>query len=384
MKSMEIEAVMNKRISPPVPLGSYPASDVTFLLKDLSNVSLERGTAEREVAIQSGVHYSEMLPVEYQPTEQYIELFHETLRDSAGKVALAVAVVSEMIVARRGTAGTVLVSLARAGTPIGVLIKRYIMERYGADLPHYSISIIRGKGIDENAILYMLQQHGSDAKLQFIDGWTGKGAIRQVLIEACESLYSKYGIKLNDDLAVLADPGYCSETFGTREDYLIPSACLNSTVSGLMSRTVLRDDLIGPEEFHGAKFYKEWLDSDLSNVFIEAVVPHFAAAAAEALRMAEEMQKNPPESSWQGLADIRSIQETFGIDNINLVKPGVGETTRVLLRRVPWKILVDRLDNPNLRHILLLAEDRGVPVEVFPGLTYSCCGIIKPLKGESE
>lgn len=96
------------------------------------------------------------------------------------------------------------------------------------------------------------------------------------------------------------------------------------------------------------------------------------------------MTAQPPEITWQGLADIRSIQETFGIDNINLVKPGVGETTRVLLRRVPWRILVDRLDNPNLRHILLLAEDRGVPVEVYPGLAYSCCGIIKPLKGESE
>ncbi|KHL94994.1 hypothetical protein QW71_14690 [Paenibacillus sp. IHB B 3415] len=384
MKGIEMEEIMNRRISPPVPLGSYPASDVTFLLKDLSDVSLERGTAEREEAIQSGVHYSEMLPVEYQPTEQYIELFHETLQHTARKVALAVAVVSEMIVAQRGTANTVLVSLARAGTPIGVLIKRYILERYTADLPHYSISIIRGKGIDENAVLYMLQQHGSDAELQFIDGWTGKGAIRQVLIEACESMYSKYGITLNDDLAVLADPGYCSGTFGTREDYLIPSACLNSTVSGLMSRTVLRDDLIGPEEFHGAKFYKEWLDSDLSGVFVEAVTPYFREVAAEGLKLAEEMQADPPEITWQGLADIRSIQETFGIDNINLVKPGVGETTRVLLRRVPWKILVDRLDNPNLRHILLLAGDRGVPVEVFPGLTYSCCGIIKPLKGESE
>ncbi|MBJ8193981.1 hypothetical protein JDS79_45615, partial [Bacillus cereus] len=79
-------------------------------------------------------------------------------------------------------------------------------------------------------------------------------AIRQVLIEACREMNADYGLRLNDDLAVLADPGRCSETFGTREDYLIPSACLNSTVSGLMSRTVLRDDLIGPDDFHGAKF----------------------------------------------------------------------------------------------------------------------------------
>ncbi|ASA25280.1 cysteine protease StiP family protein [Paenibacillus donghaensis] len=384
MNKLNNEALMNISITPPVPLGSYPAEDVTFLLKDLSNVSLERATAEREEAIQSGVHYSEMLPVEYQPTEQYIDLFHETLGQSAEKVALAVAVVSELIVAKRGLEKVVLVSLARAGTPIGVLIKRYISYKYAVDLPHYSISIIRGKGIDVNAVIYMLQQHGLDADLQFIDGWTGKGAIRQVLIEACESFNNKYGIRLNDDLAVLADPGYCSGTFGTREDYLIPSACLNSTVSGLMSRTVLRDDLIGPDDFHGAKFYQEWLDTDVSNVFIDAVCAYFDTAAEDGQPAAEVMLQAPPEITWAGLRDIKSIQEQFGIDNINLVKPGVGETTRVLLRRVPWKILVDTMDNPNLRHILLLAEDRGVPVEVFPGLTYSCCGIIKPLKGETE
>ena len=45
--------------------------------------------------------------------------------------------------------------------------------------------------------------------------------------------------------------------FGTREDYLIPSACLNSTVSGLVSRTVFNTDHIGPDDFHGAKFYAE-------------------------------------------------------------------------------------------------------------------------------
>ncbi|MEC0172444.1 cysteine protease StiP family protein [Paenibacillus graminis] len=384
MKGTDLDNIMNKKITPPVALGSYPPSDVTFLLKDLSDLHLERGTTEREAAIQSGVHYSEMLPVEYQPTAQYIALFHETLQQSAEKVALAVAAVSEMIVAQRGTGGTVLVSLARAGTPIGVLIKRYISARYGVDLPHYSISIIRGKGIDENAILYMLQQHGMEAKLQFIDGWTGKGAIRQVLIEACRSIYNKYGIVLSDDLAVLADPGLCSGTFGTREDYLIPSACLNSTVSGLMSRTVLRDDLIGPDEFHGAKFYREWLETDLSNVFIDAITPYYPSVSEEAGAIAAGMLASPPEITWQGLRDIQKIQEKFGIADINLVKPGVGETTRVLLRRVPWKILVDTMDNPNLRHILLLAEDRGVPVEIFPELTYSCCGIIKPLKGESE
>jgi len=376
-------AVWSKTLVPPAPLGSYAPGDVVFLLKDLSEVRLERPTEDREEAIQSGVHYSEMLPVEYKPTADYLQLFHETLAASARKVALAAGTVAELIRRKRGDR-TVLVSLARAGTPVGILIKRYLQEVRRLDWPHYSISIIRGKGIDENALLYMLQKEGVDRPLQFVDGWTGKGAIRQVLVEACAAFAARYGVKLDDDLAVLADPGCCSETFGTREDYLIPSACLNSTVSGLMSRTVLRPDLIGADDYHGAKFYREWLADDVSRLFVDTVAAFFPEVAQEAEEAAAAHLRDKPAATWQGLADIRAIQAAYGIDDINLVKPGVGETTRVLLRRVPWKILVDRPDNPHLAHIRLLAADRQVPVEVFPGLTYSCCGIIRPLKEERQ
>ncbi|TVY03269.1 cysteine protease StiP family protein [Cohnella terricola] len=372
-------SIFDGNLAEPSPMGSYKPEDVVFLLKDLSHVSLERDTEDREEAIQSGTHYSEMLPIEYRPSEDYIQLYHETLSRSAMKVAEAVAVVSEQIIAKRGTA-TVLVSLARAGTPIGVLIKRYIEAYYGIALPHYSISIIRGKGIDENALKYILRRHPGE-EIQFIDGWTGKGAIRKVLIEACEAFERKYGIRLNDDLAVLADPGCCSATYGTREDFLIPSACLNSTVSGLVSRTVLRDDLIGPEDFHGAKYYRELADDDLSNEYVDAIERHFASVREAAKAQASELLNTDTDVvTWQGERDIRNIQSDYRIGDINLVKPGVGETTRVLLRRVPWRILVDDRNNPNLAPVLLLAADRGVPVEEYPDLTYSCCGIIKPLR----
>lgn len=368
-------------LSPPSPMGSYKPEDVVFLLKDLSAMSLERGTEDREEAIQSGTHYSEMLPLEYRPSDEYIKLFHETLTHSARQVAEAVAAVSEQIVSKRGTS-LVLVSLARAGTPIGVLIKRYIKTYYNKDLSHYSISIIRGKGIDENALKYILVNHpGED--IQFIDGWTGKGAIRKVLIQACEKFYREYGIQLNDDLAVLADPGCCSATFGTREDFLIPSACLNSTVSGLISRTVLRSDLIGPNDFHGAKYYADWKKDDLSNLYVDTIEPYFEAVRPEARIEAKRLLEQVGDSvTWRGEQDIRRIQQDYGISDINLIKPGVGETTRVLLRRVPWKILVNDINNSNLIPILLLAREREVPIEVYPNLTYSCCGIIKPLREE--
>ena len=187
MNEAVLERIRNKAVAAPEPMGSYPPSDVTFLLKDLSQVQLEMPTEDREEAIQSGTHYSEMLPVEYQPTDDYIRLFHDTLVHSASKVARAAAVAAELIVSNRGL-NVVLVSLARAGTPIGILIKRYIELKYSVTVPHYSISIIRGKGIDENAVLYMLQQHGVDAALQFVDGWTGKGAFAVFLMRHARAL----------------------------------------------------------------------------------------------------------------------------------------------------------------------------------------------------
>ena len=364
-------------ISHPQPIGSYSPEDVVFLLKDISGLVPEWDNHKREEAIQSGTHYSEMLPVEYQPRPEYIELFHQMLYATGAKIALAVGIVAEEILRVKGKS-LVLVSLARAGTPIGILIKRYLQEKYDISLPHYSISIIRGKGIDENAILYMMQEHPGFT-LQFIDGWTGQGAITAELTKACQEFNQKYDSHLEADLAVLADPGHCVRLYGTREDFCIPSACLNSTVSGLISRTVHRRDLIGKLDFHGAKFYKQWREEDVSGLFIERIVSHFKNIGCEAAAAAEELLKKEELPSWAGIEKIKELQQIFEIPDINMIKPGVGETTRVLLRRIPWKILVDDKNNPNLQHILLLAQERKVEVQEFSGMSYSCCGLIKTM-----
>jgi hypothetical protein len=79
------------------------------------------------------------------------------------------------------------------------------------------------------------------------------------------------------------------------------------------------------------------------------------------------------------LGDIHNIQNTFDIKNINLIKPGIGETTRVLLRRIPWKILINDLFDDDLSHIIKLASEKNVPMENFKMRSYRCCGIIKEL-----
>ncbi|MEV6420682.1 phosphoribosyltransferase [Streptomyces sp. NPDC051662] len=351
---------------------SYAPDDVGWLLQDLSDVELEAPTEEREEAIQSGgAHYAESLPVEYQPSAQYQELFKAALETSAARIARAVGTVTETVLAERSPR-PVLVSLARAGTPVGVLMRRWAQHRHGLDLPHYAVSIVRGRGIDANALRWLAAHH-DPADVVFVDGWTGKGAITRELAQALDAFGG-----FNPEIAVLADPGGCVRTYGTREDFLIPSACLNSTVSGLISRTVLRSDLVGPNDFHGAKHYRELADADVSGHFLDTVAARFDEVTHAVDAEVKTLLSADRAPTWEGWAAVERISEEYGIHDVNLVKPGVGETTRVLLRRVPWKILAQRDAGADLDHVRLLAEQRGVPVEEVDGLPYTCVGLIHP------
>ena len=183
---------------------SFLEEDVTLLLKDITGLVDPLPTEEREKRIQSGTHYSEMLPIEYRPTEDYIRIYEASLEVFGQNTADAIARVSNKIVSEKGR-DVVIVSLARAGTPLGILIRRYIRKKYGFECPHYSISIIRDRGIDRNAVNYILERHGAEC-IQFVDGWTGKGAIYK---ELKKELKSFEGIQ--DSLAVLADPAGLTE-----------------------------------------------------------------------------------------------------------------------------------------------------------------------------
>lgn len=357
--------------------GSYRPDEVAWLLSDLSRHALEAPTEEREEAIQSGgAHYAESLPVEYQPSAEYQELFTVALAQSAGRLAHAVGVATELVLAERGPQ-VVLASLARAGTPVGVLMRRWAKYAHGLDLAHYAVSIVRGRGIDTVALRYLAAHH-DPAQVMFVDGWTGKGAIARELDAALTAANATFGTAFAPGLAVLADTGHCVEIFGTRADYLIPSACLNSTVSGLVSRTVLNDRLIGPGHFHGAKFYAGLAGADVSAAFLAAVSDRFADVAGAVAGDWPVLHAADRTPRWTGWAAVEAISAAYGIADVNLVKPGVGETTRVLLRRVPWRVLVRPDAIGELGHVLLLARQRGVEIVEVADLAYSCVGLIQP------
>lgn len=386
---------------------SYKKEDVTILLKDITGMVLPQPTQERERLIQSGVHYCEMLPIEYKPSAKYMEAYQEALKHYAKPTAKAVAALAGKVAAKYGDK-VVLVSLARAGIPIGILLKRFLQTAFHIQAPHYAISIIRGRGIDDNAMHYILERHCAE-HLLFVDGWIGKGAILGEL-KKCLAAYKG----VSPELAVAADPAYITELCGTHQDILIPSSCLNSTVSGLISRTFLRSDIIGTQDFHGAAYYGELADADLSYAFIHAIEAQFPTKEESNSKESNGNELNGKESNRnepngkkrngnelngkesksnklnsdelnvsidKGIDEVRKIAAQFDIEDINFIKPGIGETTRVLLRRVPWKVLIQQESKSDeaLNHIYRLAEEKGVPVAYYPLQHYKACGIIKKI-----
>ena len=343
---------------------SYREDEVILLLKDISGQVEPLENSERERLIQSGVHYSEMLPKEHLPSEAYQQTFMRALALYAAPTAKAVQQLCEAIIADKGKE-VVLVSLARAGTPVGVLLKRYFRQFYHIDVPHYTMSIIRGKGIDKNAMRYILARHPKE-KLQFVDGWTGKGAIQNQLKAAMVDFPG-----VDDTVAVLSDPAYAAGKCGTHQDFLIPSSCLNATVSGLISRTFYRSDIIGENDFHGAAYYEAFAPYDVTETFLSAVEKQFGCDYAFG---------ECPAFDQRPQQEIQEIAERYHIADINFIKPGLGEATRVLLRRIPWKILVHSLDDDAyLSHIYQLAKEKNVELEVYPFRYYKACGLIRNL-----
>lgn len=343
---------------------SYKPEDVTFLLTDLTG-KIEPMTAEqREKRIQSGQHYSTMLPAESAPSDEYMSVYNDLMRVFAKPNADAIAKLANQIIKVHGSS-VVLVSLARAGTPVGILMKRYIKKKYGYDVPHYSISIIRGVGIDKNAMSYLLDNYLAK-DLVFVDGWTGKGVINKQLQESLEEYPG-----VDKGLAVVADPAGVATYYGTRSDIPIPCSCLNSVVSGLISRTIVRDDLIGLNEYHGAIYMQRLEQHDISYHYIKEIEDLFNPT----------LDTGFYEEPRNGVKEAEMIARKYNVSDVNLVKPSIGETTRVLLRRVPDKVLLAKAwrGSVKLQPIITLAKEKNVPIEWVDLSCYCAVGIIKEL-----
>lgn len=353
--------------------GSYANDDVTFLLKPVTLEATD--VATKEQLIQSGRrHYSEMIAPEAVPDDAYLALYDAALARNRDRLAQDVSSLAAHLANRRPGREVVIASLARAGTPIGVLLTR-TLRAAGHLAAHYSISIIRDRGIDLNALSHIAARHDPD-DVVFVDGWTGKGAIAREL--RSNLLHRPYGF--SPVLAVIADPAGQADIAATDDDYLIASGLLNGIVSGLVSRSILRPDLVGADDFHACVTYPQHAYADRSRDFVDAIAP---LAIAETPRPIVGHAANIPSLRLAGEQMLTELLALAGTRDPNRIKPGIAEATRALLRRVPERLLLRDLLDPDVQHLRHLADVAGIEIEQLASESrYRAVAIIRTLGSE--
>jgi Phosphoribosyl transferase (PRTase)/PELOTA RNA binding domain len=353
--------------------GSYPVSDVRFLLKPM--MMQDTPIHVKEALIQSGKkHYSELLTREPLPPPEYLQLFHQALALNQQRMAQDLLALAKQIVATR-TQGITLVSLARAGTPVGVLLKHILNRYYAVDAPHYSISILRDVGLDENAMRYLVQNY-HPGSLVFVDGWTGKGVIARQLAESLRVFALNTGIFVPAELYVLTDLSGSAAVAACSDDYLIPSCILNATVSGLVSRTVVDKNSTSATDFHGCVFYQDYSPHDLSQYFIHTLLTAVDKIAKQPVKpCASPINRQ----NLQAISEdfLRTMADCYGVGHPNYIKPGIGETTRVLLRRKARLLLLRDANNDATQHLSWLAQTKAIPIAVRSDLPYQAAALIQ-------
>ncbi|MGZ8189757.1 MAG: cysteine protease StiP domain-containing protein [Methylococcaceae bacterium] len=356
--------------------GSYTADDVEFLLKPITLP--DTPIAIKEALIQSGkLHYSQLLTYESPPSNDYLALFHQAMTLNQQRMAEHLLILANRIVATRPHDIT-LVSLARAGTPVGVLLKHILKRYFDQDVKHYSISILRDVGIDQNALRFILQHHKPES-LVFVDGWTGKGVIARQLAASLAEFAHTDKVTIPAELYVLADLSGSAAVAASSEDYLIPSCILNATISGLVSRSVYDKNTANPTDYHGCVFYQQLAQHDLSSYFLNSMlasVEQFRESSDQCLAAAHF---DPQQCQQISQKLLHLITGRYSISHQNYIKPGIGEATRVLLRREAQLLLLQDLDSEATRHLRWLAESRSISIEIFSDLPYRAVALIKEI-----
>ncbi|MBK3394044.1 cysteine protease StiP family protein [Psychrobacter sp. M9-54-1] len=369
--------------------GSYLASDVTVLLDIVDKDAVaDVPVSQKEALIQSGQrHYSDMLTLENAPTAMHEQLYQQALEQ--GTTRTATDIVNLAYTLHHIFQQTVnlqcpliLVSLVRAGLPIGVLLQRALADAdssYARPSVHYGISIIRDRGLDPVALQMILDSY-PDSPIIFVDGWTGKGAIYQELARSLDAFSDPNHPNFANifhqgenviPLLTLADPAGVAWLAASEEDWLIPSGLLNSTVSGLISRSLYTEPQSG---LHRSVFYDNLVTVDHSLAFVEQI-----DSTRRSLSTSPQYLQTFKQPRYQTADLIDTLAVEYDISNRNRIKPTIAEATRAILRRDPECILLATADHPGTVLLRHLCSERDINITVLGAkiLPYQAITLIK-------
>lgn len=344
---------MKTRPAPPADLQpwvqtSYDPADIRLLIAAAAppQVSLD----EKEARIAAGESYGHFLTPEAAPSLLQTQTYSGALDRSGPVIASALTGLAAQLAALGPT--ITLVSLARAGFPVGIVLHR-LLRRRGLDSVHFGVCIVRGAGLDMRALRRVLAERPASSVV-FVDGWTGKGSILDTLRG------SLAGQEVQPRLAALYDPAGVADLAGSFGDVLLPHAALNATVSGLVSRTFLTP------RGHAADHMGHLAAHDVSGAYLDALD---ALCRRAAPLPAPTHRPDKP-------ADLAlHVARLYGCTDAHRAKPGIGEATRVFLRRRPGALVL-RASTPDTAHLETMAQGAGVPVHLHPGLPYAAMTLI--------
>ena len=369
--------------------GSYLASDVTVLLDIVDKDAVaDVPVNQKEALIQSGQrHYSDMLTLENAPTAMHEQLYQQALAQGTTRTATDIVnlaytlhhILQQTVSLQRPL---ILVSLVRAGLPIGVLLQRTLADAdssYALPSVHYGISIIRDRGLDTVALQMILDAH-PESPIIFVDGWTGKGAIYQELARSLDAFSDPNHPNFANifhqgenviPLLTLADPAGVAWLAASEEDWLIPSGLLNSTVSGLISRSLYTEPQSG---LHRSVFYDNLVAVDHSLAFVDHI-----DSTRRALSTSPQYLQTFEQPRYQTADLIDMLAAEYDISNRNRIKPTIAEATRAILRRDPERILLATADHPDTVLLRHLCSERDINITVLGAkiLPYQAITLIK-------
>ena len=369
--------------------GSYLASDVTVLLDIVDKDAVaDVPVSQKEALIQSGQrHYSDMLTLENAPTAMHEQLYQQALAQGTTRTATDIVnlaytlhhILQQTVSLQRPL---ILVSLVRAGLPIGVLLQRTLADAdssYALPSVHYGISIIRDRGLDTVALQMILDAH-PESPIIFVDGWTGKGAIYQELARSLDAFSDPNHPNFANifhqgenviPLLTLADPAGVAWLAASEEDWLIPSGLLNSTVSGLISRSLYTEPQSG---LHRSVFYDNLVAVDHSLAFVEQI-----DSTRRSLSTSPQYLQTFKQPRYQTADLIDMLAAEYDISNRNRIKPTIAEATRAILRRDPERILLATADHPDTVLLRHLCSERDINITVLGAkiLPYQAITLIK-------
>jgi hypothetical protein len=321
---------------PGLVLYAKPAGEVDPY--DPANAALFRG----EEAFASGVtgwrRWSKPSP------EPRLDLAFERLlllsieREKAAVLGMVEALAQR--VAAATPSAPLLVSILRAGVPVGALLARALGRHLAEEVPLVALSLFDGLGWDAVALEAALEDHPG-RPVVFVDGWTSRGGVTGELRRSYERWTSSgkpdFTRGEGPRLAVLCDPRGLASFSALQADRFVPSSLFTApetlgfsrgfaTADGGMFRVyefpprLLKPALVGA-----------WMDED-------GATPAFLAGGEA------PSDASPPHPGW---------------------RLHVNEVVRALVNRNPREVLLredEETASEALEPVLHLCGLRGVPV----------------------